>query len=108
MTKAITKVKKIENPITFWALSGMIALAAMLYAYFISNAVTQAVYLSDLSTDANALSSKIADLEQEYAFIASGLDESLASEKGFGSAKSGDIKYVRIDSGVAMVAGDSI
>jgi hypothetical protein len=95
------KVAYMERPVTAWALTGMIALVAFSYAYFVNGAIVNIVATKDMQVRISDLTSQVGNLETEYLAAKSSLSMDEAATLGFAPAGT-DVAYVAKTSSSAL------
>lgn len=93
------KVERLENPVTAWALLGLIGVMALVYAAFINATISNIVATKDLQSKVAVLTTSVSDLESQYLSAKSSVTADLAVAEGFSSPKSDPIYISRATSG---------
>jgi len=94
MTQYVTeKVEKLENPITAWALLGLIIMSVLAYGMFINGIISNTIAAKDTQAKISLLTASVSSLESDYLAAKSDITLDSALALGFAPA-SGDTIYV--------------
>ncbi len=94
MTQYVTeRVERLENPVTAWALLGMIVASILAYGIFINGIIANTVAAKESQAKANALTSSVSSLESAYLAAKADITLDSALAQGFSPASS-DVAYV--------------